>query len=48
MDDNLDYEALPESAGHGIHMFAGALVSKCFLHGFAFDSTATDWPRDAG
>jgi hypothetical protein len=27
MAEDIDYEGLPETAGHGIHMLAGALVS---------------------
>lgn len=26
MTEPIDYEALPDSAGHGVHMLAGALV----------------------
>ena len=26
--EEVEYEALPETAGHGVHMFAGALVSS--------------------
>jgi len=26
--EEVEYEGLPESAGHGVHMFAGALVSS--------------------
>jgi hypothetical protein len=28
MAEEIEYEALPETAGHGVHMLAGALVGN--------------------